>query len=198
MLGGGRAGAATDEQHGIGLGDDLARGHDAAIGTDHAGIQRMGVGQAALPADGGADRGIQHAGQRFQFCAGARDDHATAADDDRQARCDQPLRCPFDLGRVRRIAHGREAVVARLRPYLGSIHLMLLHVVWQTQVRGSGLAGGHGAEGAAHRARDLVGAVDRGIPLGEGAVQRFLVEFGQGVLAARADRYVRGNPKHSH
>ncbi|CFM20521.1 Uncharacterised protein [Bordetella pertussis] len=85
-----------------------------------------------------------------------------------------------------------------LGPHVGGVDLVLLHVVRQAQVRRAGAAGRHGAEGRAHRAGNLVGAVDGGVPLGQRAIERLLVQLGQRVLAARAHRYVGSNPQHGH
>ncbi len=85
-----------------------------------------------------------------------------------------------------------------LRPDIGRIDLLLHHVIGKAQMRRAGLAGRHGAEGRAHHARNLVRAIDRAVPLGQRAVQRLLVQFGQRVLAARADSHVRRDAQHGN
>ena len=158
--------------------------------------KRMRVGKRPLAADGGAHRGVQHRGERLERLAGAGEDHAAAADDDGAFRRDELVGGLLDVGRMRARAHRGIAVVARLRPHVGGVDLVLLHVVGQADVRRARPARGHRAERAAHRAGDLVGAVDGGVPLGERAVERLLVEFGERELAARADRDVRGDAQH--
>jgi hypothetical protein len=101
-------------------------------------------------------------------------------------------------GGVRGEAHRRVAAVLGLGPDVGGVHLLLHHVVREAEVGRAGLAGRHGAERRPHHAGDLVRAVDRAVPFRQRAVQRLLVQFGQGILAARAHRHVRGDAQHGH
>jgi hypothetical protein len=151
--------------------------------------------EPTTPAHGHADRGLERFSQLLQGAAGAGDDHAAAADDHRRPRADQPLRGARDVQGIRRVAHGRETPVLGLGPDIGRVHLLLHHVVRKAQMGRARLAGGHGAEGRAHHAGNLVRAVDGTVPLGQWTVQGFLVQLGQRVLAARAHRHVRGDAK---
>ena len=198
VLGGGGAGACADEHHQIGLRHHGARGLDAAIGAHHAGIERMAARQAALAADAGAHGRVEQGGQRIQCGAGARDQHAAAADQHGGACRHQAV---GSLGHGRRIGRGpvgRIVVMPWLGPDIGRIQRVLLHVIGQADMGGAGPARGHGAKGAAHGVRNLVHAVDGGIPLGQRPVQRLLVQFGQRELAACAHGNVRGDAQHGH
>jgi hypothetical protein len=71
-----------------------------------------------------------------------------------------------------------------------------LHVERQTEMGGASATGGHMTERRAHGARDLVGAIDHPVPLGERPEQRVLVQLGEHAAAARAHRDVRGYRQH--
>jgi len=94
------------------------------------------------------------------------------------------------------IAAGRENAKRRVRPDRIRANLAVLDVERQTQVGGAGPPRGHGAEGAPHGLRQLVGAVDDLGALGERTVERFLVQFSERVTAARGGGDVGGDAQH--
>ena len=57
-------------------------------------------------------------------------------------------------------------------------------------------SGGHGAKCASHCFRQLVGAIDDFGALGQRAVERLLVQFGQRIAAARRGGDVGGDAEH--
>src|SRR5262249_25212477 len=63
-----------------------------------------------------------------------------------------------------------------------------LDVVGQPDMRRAGTPARHLRKGGAHRSGDVGGAVDDTVPFSERAEQRLLVELGQCVAAAAADR----------
>ena len=138
----------------------------------------MGVGQTALAADAGAHRRVEHGGQGVQCGAGAGNHHTAAADQHGRACGHQALGSFVHGSWVGGGAVGREVVVPWLGPHVALVDGVLLHVVGQADVRGTGAAGGHGAEGAAHGVGNLVHAVNGGVPFGQRLVQGLLVQLG--------------------
>ena len=69
-LGRDTASAATDEHHQIGHLDHCAGPRRAAVAADHAHIQRVRLGHAALPANRRRDTGIEQLGQLRQLALG--------------------------------------------------------------------------------------------------------------------------------
>ena len=63
-------------------------------------------------------------------------------------------------------------------------------------MRRAGTAGSHRTERAAHGMRNLVDAVDGGVPLGERLVQRLLIQLGQRKLATRTHGDIGGDAEH--
>ena len=196
MLGGGGASACADEQHQVGLRHHGARGLDTAIGAHHACVERVGVGQTALAADAGAHRRVEQGGQCIQCGAGAGNHHTAAADQHGRACGHQALGSFVHGSWVGGRAVGWEVVMPWLGPHVALVDGVLLHVVGQADVRGTGAAGGHGAEGAAHGVGNLVHAVNGGVPFGQRLVQGLLVQLGQREFAARAHRHIRRDAQH--
>ena len=195
-FGGGGAGAAADEHHEVGLLHHVARGHDPAVQADHADAERMRVGDAALAAHGRAHRRVQQRRHLGKHVRGAGGNHATAADEHGPARAQDSLRRGRHRHRVRARGPGRVAIVARLRPDLGRVHRLRQHVVGQADVRRTRTSGRHVAEGRANRLGYLVGPVAHGVPLGERAIERLLIELGQRIPAARQHGHVGRDPEH--
>ena len=109
----------------------------AAVGADDAGAERVRSRQAAFAADRGAHRRIQQRRERLQSVACAGDHDAAAADEHRRARWRSSIRAAaIAAGSGAHSASGIRAVT-RLRPHLGRIDLLLLHVVGQPDVRGA-------------------------------------------------------------
>ena len=198
MFGRGGAGAAADEHHQVGGGDDLAGGHHAAIGADHTGRELETVGHRAFAADRGADRRVEQQRQAGQVVAAAGGHHAAAADEHRLAGRQQGARSPFEVIGRRPGAPVGPASQLGLSPKLRGIDRLLLDVEGHAEMGRAGAARGAGAKRGAHLVADLRGGIQRAVPLGEGAVQRLLIELGQRVAAARGDRHIGREAQYRH
>ena len=192
VFGGGRARAAADEDHGVGAGHDLAGLVRPAVGADHADRQGMVVGDRAVAADGGRDRGVQEFGQGRELGGGSRDDRPAAADEDRPPSGQDRLGRRGDEVRRRPRPERREDAVLGLGPEV-EIEGLLLEVVGQADVGRAGAAGGRGPERRPEDVRHLRDVVDDRVPLGQGTEQGLLVELGQRIAAARGDGDVGGD-----
>ena len=76
-------------------------------------------------------------------------------------------------------APGGKDAQRRIGPHVGALHRPVLHVERQRDVRRARAAGGHRLERLAEHARDVGGAVEHRVPLGQRLHQRALVELGQ-------------------
>ena len=190
-LGGDRPGAAADEHDHVRFVDQRTGFGGAAVAADHAERQRMILGDAALAADGGGDGRLEQLGQLAQFPLGTGHHRATAADEQRALGGQDRLRRRLDRRRLGRRAPGGIGAERGIGVHRSLVDRVLLDVERQPEMHGAGPAGGHVAERRAHGDRDLFGAVDHLIPLGQRAEQRLLVQLGQHAAAPRADGDVR-------
>jgi hypothetical protein len=62
-----------------------------------------------------------------------------------------------------------------------------LHIEGQRDMSRAGPAGGDLLEGFAKGARQILGAIEHGVPLGHRTHQCALIQFGERVVSARAD-----------
>jgi hypothetical protein len=106
------------------------------------------------------------------------------------------VRRRFDRRRLGCRRSGRIGAERGIGVHCGLIDRVPLHIERQADVRRAGPSGRHVAERGAHRVGDLVGAIDHARPLGERTEQGGLVELGQDVASARADRDVGGHGEH--
>ena len=192
-LGDNRSRPAADEDHEVRPIDQLPGRRRAAVAADHAERQRVVRRDGALPADRGRDRRFEQFRQRRELVLGAGDHRSAAADQERVRRRQKRLGGRRDRGLVGRRAPCGKDAERGVGMDVGLVHGTVLDVERQADVHRTGAAGGHVAERGAHRRRDLGCAVEHPVPLGQRAEQRFLVELGQHVAAARADRDVAGH-----
>ena len=197
-LGGHRAGAAADEHNQIRLIDDRARLGRAAVGADDADGQRMVFVDRTFAADRGGDRRGQALRELEQLRLGLRHHHAAAADKNRMRCVLQQVTCALDACGVRRDPLGRIAAKAWLAPNFRSLDRAVLHVEGQSDVRRAGPAGGDLFESGAESARHVLCAVEHHVPFRHRTHERALIQLGQSVTAARADRDIAIDAKQRH
>src|SRR5471032_998729 len=156
----GRAGAASDEQHEIGGRQHFTSRAHTAIRSNHASVERVRVGKAALSAYRRTNGRVEPTGERRERRTRPRDDHAASTYNHWRLRGNKLLRCAIDVVGCGCRAHRRERIVAGLRPEFGGIDFMFLHVVRQTKMGGAWVAGCHRPEGRANGTRNLAGTID--------------------------------------
>src|SRR5258705_5509132 len=140
--------------------------------------------------DRGGDRGGQTLGELEKLRLGLRHHHAAAADKNRMRCVLQQVTCTLDARGVRREPLGRVAAKAWLAPNFRSFYRTVLHVERESDVRCAGPAHGNLFESGAEREWHGFCTVNHHVPFRYRAHERALVQLGQGVTTARADRYI--------
>lgn len=169
-------GAAADENDEVGGVDDAPRLGRAPVRADDADRERVVLGDAALPADRRGDRRADTFGERSEGRLRARDDDASAADEDRRRGVrEEPCRI-VDRVVVGSAPLGGIDPEPRVGVQRGFVEGLLLDVVGQAQMRRARPVRGHRAERGADEAGQVLGAIDHFVPLGDGPEKRPLVE----------------------
>ena len=119
------------------------------------------------------------------------DDYASAANQKRTFRGANGFDGGLGRARFRRRPPSRVTAMIFIGPNVLRIHFVVLNVVGHAQMRRSRPTRRHGAEGPTHHPRNMVGAFDDGVPLGERPHQRILIDFGQWEFAVGRDGNVR-------
>ena len=186
-LGGYRAGTAADKEHHVGLVDQRASFRRAAVGADNADGQRVVFADRTFAADRRGHRRRQPLGELDQFALGFGQHHAAAADENRTGRVAQHGGGALDEITIGRDALRRITAKACIAPDFGFIDRTVLHIEGQGDMRGAGPAGGDLSKRGAKNSRQILSAVEHGVPLRHRAHERALIQLGERVTAARGD-----------
>ncbi len=168
----------ADEAHERGLADQSV-GALAAIGADHAGVERVVAADRILAVERCRDRNAELLRQRHELRPRARGAHTAARDDDRPLGRLERSQCRAHGGIVRLRPERRHARELRLgeRLHLGLVGVDLPLVAAELQVHRPRRARDGYPKGLAQHVGKALDRIDIGVPLGHRLERRHVVDL---------------------